>query len=235
VSHELRTPLNCIKESINLLNDEIPGKITDEQRKVLSVAARNMERLTRLINDVLALSKIESKEFRLNPTPFRLQNLLEFATDTFQAWAGSKDITLEMKAPEEPIELEADQDQINQVLVNLIGNAVKFTPAKGKVTIEAKTILQGEATSSGYVQIAVIDTGIGIPAAEQGKIFEKFTQGASAKKVSAMGTGLGLTISKEIVDMHGGRIWVESEEGKGSRFIFVVPQKVRQATVPQAS
>ncbi len=225
VTHELRTPLAAIKESVNLFLDNLIGNMTPEQEKVLQIAKRNIQRLSRLIDDVLDISKLEAGKAELNLTSFRLDDFLKQNVGSFDAWARTKLITLETKLPDSLLELEADQDKLSQILTNLIGNAMKFTPQGGKITIEVKQIPLAPDNPVAALEIGVQDTGPGISETDQKKIFQKFAQGSAKSVDKIRGTGLGLAISKEIAELHGGRIWVASEEGVGARFAFAVPQK----------
>lgn len=222
VSHEIRTPLYTVQESIGLLLDKIGED--PQQRKILQLAKGEMERLTRLLNDLLDFSKMENRKFRLNPTLFHLDELLQNTVETFRTWAESKRIALELKPSRDRLEVTADRDRISQVLHNLIGNALKFTPAGGKVTIETRKEHKTEPVASGWLQVRIQDTGPGISLGDRERIFEKFVQLSSPHLVGVGGTGLGLTISKEIVKLHRGKIWVESEGVKGSCFVFEIPQ-----------
>ena len=138
VSHELRTPLHSIQESLSLLLDKVGGELTEKQQKILSIAERNIDRLSRLINDLLDISKMEAGQYRLKPVAFQVEELVQQILATFDAWAKSKMIGLESKLPSESISIEADQDRLTQVLTNLAGNALKFTPSGGRVKIEVK-------------------------------------------------------------------------------------------------
>lgn len=225
VSHELRAPLNCIRESINMMVDGTTGSLNEDQGKMLDIAKRNIARLTDLINDLLDLAKLESKEYKLQYSTFRLEGLLHHVTATFDAWAKSKKLTIGFKCTPDSIEVDADHNKLIQVLTNLVSNAMKFTPENGKITIAAKLMMQEKAGESGYVQVTVEDSGVGMSQDDLKKLFQKFVQVSSAAKTSATGTGLGLVIIKEIIDMHEGRVWVESELDKGTKFHFVIPQK----------
>ena len=222
VSHELRTPLFTIQETISLLIDQTAGQSTPQQAKILTLAKKECERLARLINDLLDVHKIEAKQFQIKPSLFVLNDLVEHTIAGFQAWANSKKMTLEIKLPSHPIQVEADPDRISQVLTNLMGNALKYTPAGGKITVEVKTIKKPDSNNSEWLRVDVQDTGPGIPQKDKNRIFERFTQLGSAP---ATGTGLGLAIVKEMIEFHHGRVWVESENGAGSRFIFEIPLK----------
>jgi signal transduction histidine kinase len=199
------------------------GQINAEQEKVLGLAKKEIERLSQLINDILDLSKIEAGQLQLKPTVFQASDLLRQTAATFELWAKSKKVVLEIKIPAEPIEMKADPARLTQVLTNLMGNALKHTPSRGKVTLEVKKVRGPESSSPSSIQFSVQDTGPGISKKDQKRIFEKFVQLDSPAHTEVTGTGLGLAISKEMVELHGGRIWVEGEEGKGSRFIFEIP------------
>lgn len=232
VSHELRTPLAAIKESVNLFLDKMLGPVSSEQEQVLIIAKRNIARLARLIDNVLDLSKLEAGKLELKISSFKLDEYVNQNVKSFDAWANSKGIKLKIELPPEPVELEADQDRMSQVLTNLVGNAFKFTPNGGEIAVEAKLVPLSQSDSTPSIEIGVKDTGPGIPPKEQEKIFEKFGQGSARPVDKISGTGLGLTISKEIVELHHGRIGVESDEGKGARFFYVIPLKQPQKEKP---
>jgi PAS domain S-box-containing protein len=219
VSHDLRSPITCIRGSLQLLAETAAGSLTESQEKNLSIALNNVDRLSRLINDLLDLSKLESKKFSIRPAPFRADDLIQTLVSEFGAWSKTKEIAIQADV-EKPLEVEADQDRISQVLTNLISNALKFTPKGGMVTVVGK-----RAADSLKVQIGVRDNGPGIAPKDFQKLFEKFSRIESQAMRGVSGTGLGLSIAKEIVELHGGRIWVESEEGKGSYFAFELPVK----------
>jgi len=221
VTHELRTPLHCINESVNLLLERIAGDVSPKQEKLLTVARRNIKRLTGLINDLLDVSKLESGEFKLRMGTFKMDELLELIRSTFDSWAVSKNMTIDVKGLGDSVEVDGDHDRLNQVITNLMGNAMKFTPDGGKILLTAKTF---DHFGKEWIEVRVKDTGPGLPKEEQIKIFEKFAQAQSLRQTEVKGTGLGLAIAKEIVELHGGEISVESEEGKGSSFFFTIPR-----------
>lgn len=223
VSHELRTPLASIGLSLKVILENQASKLDEDGQQMLAIAIRNGERLTRLINDLLDLSKLEGRKMEYKPSLLNVTEPIQHTLSTVQTWAQSKNVTLEKKVPAEILELEADPDKIEQVLMNLLGNALKFTPAGGKITIEVKLAPKTHSPSNPYVQISVKDTGPGIAPEDLKKLFQKFVQLEAGH--SSGGTGLGLAISKEIVELHNGKIWVESELGKGTRFIFEIPQR----------
>jgi two-component system sensor histidine kinase VicK len=224
VSHELRTPLNNVQESLKLVLDRVSGEINPQQDKILNIGLNNIQRLTRLINDLLDLSKLEAKQFNLNASAFDLNVLVNNTVDSFAAWAKTKQITIENKT-DETIQVEADQDKLTQVLTNLTGNALKFTPPGGKVTILARKKPGAGSSQGELIEVGVQDTGPGIAKKDLAKLFQKFVQLNTPSLQGISGTGLGLAISKEIVELHKGRIWAESEEGKGSKFLFEIPAK----------
>jgi PAS domain S-box-containing protein len=217
ISHDLRTPITCIHGSLQLLCDTTMNKLTPSQEKFATIALNNVQRLSRLINDLLDLSKLEAKKFTIKPALFRVDDLVQSLVNEFGAWSKTKEITIRTDI-EKPLEIEADQDRISQVLTNLIGNALKFTPKGGTITVAGKRNVDSQK-----VELGVRDTGPGIAKKDFQKLFEKFSRIESKSLQGVSGTGLGLTIAKEIVELHGGRIWVESQEGKGSYFAFELP------------
>jgi signal transduction histidine kinase len=217
VSHELRTPLTAIKGAVDLVLREVAGPLTEKQIHYLNRVRSNTQHLAGLINDLLDLSKIESGKIDVKSSRISLSGLVHEVAEALRPVAAEKVIALEASLREPSILVWADRDKINQVLMNLIGNALKFTPAQGKVTVSTSRN-GGES-----VQVSVSDTGPGVPADEKEKIFAKFYRIAEANGENSKGTGLGLAISKALVEMHGGKIWVESEPGRGSTFSFTLP------------
>jgi signal transduction histidine kinase/HAMP domain-containing protein len=216
VSHELRTPLTSIVGYIELLKDEETGPLTPPQVRMLDVVDRNANRLRALIEDLLTLSRIESGAFGSKKEPVDLCRLVVSATDAIRPAAAAASVVLETHCPSRPLVLEADSDQLDRVLMNLLSNAVKFTPEGGKVTVRAE-VRDGEAV------LSVSDTGIGIPAAEQEKLFQRFFRASNATDAAIPGTGLGLTIVRTIVANHGGEMYLSSEEGCGTTFTARLP------------
>ncbi|MBL7107410.1 MAG: GHKL domain-containing protein [Phycisphaerae bacterium] len=219
VSHELRTPLACMKESITIVLDQIAGKINKKQRKFLDIAKRNVDRLSRLINNVLDFQKLEAGKMTCHMEQDRIESALEEVYETMLAIAKKKNINLSLEITDNPGESIFDRDKIIQIVTNLVNNAIKFTPDKGTVTIKA-----GEKKENIFISIK--DTGIGIPADDLRKIFNSFYRVYRSGK-EIQGTGLGLPIVKKIVDMHHGRIDVESELNKGSTFTVYLPKKFK--------
>lgn len=227
VSHELRTPLVAIGESLAVLMREEAGAINSEQAKFLDIARRNISRLSRLVNDLLDVARLEAGRMDLRPASFPVKDLLHHVIETVGGWAHERGIILEEKYPEEEVTLEADPDRLIQVVTNLLGNALKFTPQHGRIALELDGTWQDQEISRApCVAISVQDSGIGIPLEDRERIFKKFEQVHLASPDGMSSTGLGLTIAKEIVNLHGGKIWVESNQGEGSRFIFVIPTRI---------
>jgi len=217
VSHELRTPLTAIKGAVDLMLRRVTGPLTEKQVHYLTRVKSNTQHLTGLINDLLDLSKIESGRIEVKSSPVSLSNLVHEVVDALRPVAAEKVIELESAVPRKPILVLADRDKINQILMNLIGNAIKFTPVQGRVTVSTLTI--GDEN----VQVSVSDTGPGVPPDETNKIFAKFYQVAELNGANPKGTGLGLAIAKALVELHGGQIWVDSEPSRGSTFCFTLP------------
>jgi signal transduction histidine kinase len=217
VSHELRTPLTAIKGAVDLMLREVPGPLTEKQIHYLTRVRSNTQHLAGLINDLLDLSKIESGKIEVKSRRVSLSSLVHEVVETLRPVAVEKVVALEATIPEPSTLVWADRDKVNQVLVNLIGNAIKFTPAEGTVTVSASR------NGKDSVQVSVSDTGPGVPEDEKEKIFEKFYQVAEVDGVKPKGTGLGLAICKALVELHGGRIWVETEMNRGSTFSFTLP------------
>ncbi len=215
-SHEMRTPLTVIREYANLLKDEVPGPINDEQRECLESSLRNCDRLAGLLDNLLDLHKIEAGKLQIRRTKVALSQILDQCLADFGPKCRAKGQTLEANVAENlPLAL-CDPDLVSQVLVNLMGNACKFTPEGGTVRLSAQD--QGA-----MLTIEVADTGPGIAPEHLKEIFDPFRQVNRIEGPGVRGTGLGLTISKRIVEMHQGRIEAESELGHGSRFRFTLP------------
>ena len=217
VSHELGTPLTAIKGSVDNMLDGVIGELNEKQIAYLTRIKSNADRLARLINDLLDLSRIEAGKIDLRPTNLSLVTLIKEVAESLRPVAAEKLISLDIASRDPAVMAWADRDKVTQVLMNLIGNALKFTPPHGKVTIAVGR------NGDQWVRVSVADTGPGIPTEEINKIFDKFYQIAQSGRQKTKGTGLGLTICKDLVEMQGGKIWVESESGKGSTFAFTLP------------
>jgi PAS domain S-box-containing protein len=219
VSHELRTPLTAIKGSVDNMLDGITGALTEKQIKYLDRIKSNADRLSRLITDLLDLSKIEAGKIELKPQHLVADSVVKDVTEALRGVAAEKLVTLDVISSRDSIPLWADRDKVIQILMNLVGNAIKFTPPQGQIKIAV------EESDADWVKLSVIDSGPGIPAEEAIKIFDKFYQIERANSPKSKGTGLGLAISKALVEMHGGRIWIESGTHPGSTFSFSLPAR----------
>jgi len=224
VSHELRTPLFAIEQSLALLLEKEKAHLSANEEQFLAIAHRNIIRLSRLVDDLLDVAKLEAGQMRLRKTCFSIGDLVRHTVETVRGWAGTNALTIEERYPQSDLEVEADPDRITQVVTNLLSNALKFTPPGGKILVELDTDYRDPANSRPWVAVSVEDTGIGIAKEDQERIFEKFEQVSLVAPKGVSSTGLGLTIAKEIVELHGGKIWVESDPGKGSRFTFIIPK-----------
>jgi PAS domain S-box-containing protein len=218
VSHELRTPLVAIEKSVSLILGKEAGELSATQAQFLSIAERNLKRLTLLINDLLDLSKLEARKMELKRETVVLEKIITDAVETLNNWARTKSIRIEKVIADNLAPVNADPNRIIQVLNNLIGNAIKFTPNNGTITVEASVLKEERA-----VKVAVVDTGAGIDKQDLVKIFDKFYQAKERAATDISGTGIGLAVVKEIVELHGGKVWAESEKGQGAKFIFTLP------------
>jgi len=226
MSHELRTPLNSVIGFAEVLQDEFFGKLNDKQKEYVGDIFGSGKHLLKLINDILDLSKVEAGKMELELSAFSVRDTLGAALYMFREKAMKHRIKLELEAGAD-VEITADEIKLKQILFNLFSNALKFTPDGGSVRVGAR-IFSDAGTD--FVEISVTDTGIGIKAGDVPKLFNEFTQLETAYEKKYEGTGLGLALTKRLVELHGGKIWVDSELGKGSRFTFTVP--VAQAKKP---
>jgi len=219
-SHELRAPMASIKGYIQMLLRKKLGETTDEQEKALEVVLRNANRLDNLIQDILDVSRLESGAMKFNPEQKEMQRMIDEVTETMQSSADLKDIEINRDVEEKIPDLTIDQARIKQVIINLVNNAIKFSPEGSTINIRAKK-------EKDHILFELQDFGRGIPKNKQKKIFETFYQVESGKNMKFGGAGLGLSISYGIVVAHGGKIWVESKGklGEGSTFKFTLPVK----------
>ena len=218
MSHELRTPLNSIIGFAEVLKDEVVGTISAEQKEYLSDIHGSGQHLLNMINSILDLSKIEAGKLELHYEEFPVQEAINEVLNTIIGFSNKKGIRINTHIHEDVPSITVDKVKFKQIMFNLLSNAVKFTPENGRVTINASLMNQ-------HVQIAVSDTGIGIKSEDMDKIFEAFRQLDASYARRYEGTGLGLTLTKRLVELHGGKIWVISEFGKGSTFTFTLPIK----------
>lgn len=217
VSHELQTPLAIMKEYALLLADGIPGPINEGQKEYLDIVVKNINRLSRLINDLLDIAKIEAKKIDIWKEPVDIGELARETVAHLKIAADKKRIDLKAVTPAERVVAYADPDKIVQILTNLIGNAIKFTPEGGQVTVDVL-----EKTDE--IECGVTDTGVGIETKDLDRIFTRFQQFNRKAGPGSQGTGLGLAISRELVLLHNGTMRVDSEPGKGTSFRFTLPR-----------
>ncbi|MGZ3954916.1 MAG: PAS domain S-box protein, partial [Flavisolibacter sp.] len=218
VSHELRTPLTTIKEFTSIISDEIPGKLTKEQKEYLDIIKGNVDRLARLINDILDISKIESGRIGLARAVLDINKLAEDVISTLRPEADKKHIALKSLFHTPLPDVYIDPDKIVQVFTNLIENAIKFTPENGEITVEIKD-------KKKHIECSIADTGRGISPENLKKLFVRFQQFDRIHGPGAKGTGLGLAITKELIKLHNGTIWAKSKLDKGTKFIFTIPRE----------
>jgi signal transduction histidine kinase len=219
VSHELRTPLTCIYQFVTILLDGLAGEIRPEQRDHLGIILKSVNQLGAMVRDLLEASRAESGKVRIEPHCVSLGDLIRLAVSMTGAHANEKQVGLEVGVDTRIPFILGDPDRILEVLINIIDNGIKFTPAGGAVTVKACLA----PVDPDFVYISVTDTGCGIDPAAKALIFERMYQDPNSIDSSRSGLGLGLFIAKELVALHGGRIWVASEPGHGSTFSFTLP------------
>jgi len=228
VSHEFKSPLTAIEGYIDFFIEGMDTGIEKgKQIKALNIMKNNASRLGKLINDVLDLAKIEAGQLEVKRQPLRLSSILKESTGEFQQIARDKEIEIEVKAEEKIGQVLGDREKLKRVLNNLLSNALKFNRRKGKVIIEARESRARSKEGAGFIEVCISDTGCGIPKSDIPRVFEKFRRlGPEDEAVTEelRGPGLGLAIAKGIVEALGGKIWVESEPGRGSKFIFTLPK-----------
>ena len=230
MSHELRTPLNAIIGFSEVLSEQMFGEVNDKQLEYLQDIHSSGQHLLSLINDILDLSKIEAGRMELDLTAFNLPMLMDNCTTLVRERALRHGLSLIVDAQEDLGDWVADERKVKQVVLNLLSNAVKFTPAGGSVTLRARKIETNHADApQPAIEIAVIDTGVGIAADQQALVFEEFRQAGGDYLRKSEGTGLGLSLARSFVELHGGKIHLESEPGKGSIFSFFLPERVLEA------
>jgi signal transduction histidine kinase len=224
MSHELRTPLAAILGYAELIQEGFYGELPEKSLDALTRIRSNGKHLLGLINTVPDIAKIESGQFSLNLSEYALESVVETVRAATEALAQTKKLTLKTEVAKHLPVGSGDEQRLTQVLLNLVGNAIKFTDA-GEVSITATAV-------DGHFSVGVTDTGPGIPLEEQKRVFEQFHQVDSSNTKAKGGTGLGLAIAKQIVEMHGGRIWVESTFGQGSTFRMELPTRAKTLKSP---
>jgi PAS domain S-box-containing protein len=217
-SHELRTPLTVINGYIEMFEEGMLGKLDDTQSEKIHVMHSQTDHMIRLVEDMLDTSRLESKKFKIQRTPMRIEEIARSALEELSRLAGLKEHTLSLKIEGELSYIEGDGRRIKQVFNNLLTNAIKYTPDKGCIEVAIKN-------EPGQVRVSISDNGIGIAKKDQVKIFEKFYTGSGHSLTRESGRlGLGLAIAKGIVEAHDGKLWLESEPGIGSTFFFTLPK-----------
>lgn len=216
VSHEIRTPMAVIKEAVSQVFEGMHGEITGQQKKLLAVSIQNVDRLARIVNNLLDVSKIESGKTELKKESVDISDLAKAVVSNFSLQAKNKGLSIQTIFPKKEIKLFIDKDKIIQVFTNLIDNAIKFTE-KGAVVVS----VEGKKD---VVECAIRDTGIGMSGADLPRVFGKFQQFSRVDGPGAKGTGLGLSIARGIIELHNGKIWAESEINKGAKFTFTLPK-----------
>lgn len=215
VSHEFRLPLTIIQESIRQVSEGMFGEVNEEQLKYFNMSLRNIDRLKELINNVLDISKIKKGKFDLIKKNIDLGTIINEVISDFSQKIEKKGLEIKVDLQSQPLETLADKDKITQVLINLIGNAYKFT-VKGCIEISARK-------NDGFIECSIADSGIGISPKDLDCLFSNFYQIGRREDSQEKGAGLGLVISKSIIELHNGRIHVESKEGMGTKFTFTLP------------
>jgi signal transduction histidine kinase len=223
MSHELRTPLNAVIGFSQVLRQQMFGELNEKQVEYVDDILSSGQHLLNLINDILDLAKVEAGRMELQPAPFALDETLRNATAMVRERATRQDVTLSTEIDDSVGEIEADERKVKQILFNLLSNAVKFTPAGGTVTLAART-------DASQAIISVRDTGVGISPLDQARIFEDFYQ--LGPGMAQEGTGLGLALTKRLVDLHGGELTLESAPGAGSTFTVRLPLRRTEAARP---
>ena len=228
MSHELRTPLNSIIGFSDVIIEGMTGEINDQQSKYLGYISASGHHLLSLINNILDLSKIEAGKFDLNLEPVFIEGLFAEVKELILPLAMKKSIKVNFSTDSKITELCADRIQLKQILFNLLSNAIKFTPKDGKIDVFAELV-------SERMRVSVKDTGIGISEENKSELFQPFSQLTSASNNRHEGTGLGLSLVKKFVELHSGKVWFESELGKGSTFAFELPlqPKIKKEIQPE--
>lgn len=228
VSHELRTPMTSIRGYADMLSQGMVGQLLPQQEEFIEAISRNVERMRILVSDLLDISRIETGRLKLVFQPLDLAEVVDEVTRVLQGQLDEKQQLFVNKVPASLPRITADADRLTQVLLNLLSNAIKYTPRGGTIAIYAGL----SAREPGYVTCSVIDTGVGITPEDQQSLFTKFFRSEDPAVREQTGTGLGLFITKSLIEMHGGRIWVESTKDKGSTFTFTLPLALPENGIP---
>jgi signal transduction histidine kinase len=217
VSHELRIPLTSIKGYASILMAGKLGEVSPAQKERLEKIDKHSNSLAHLVNNLLDIARIESGKVQMVIKEMAIKEVIDPVMDIIMPQAKEKNISIKINIKTKSDKIMADQSQLERVFLNLIGNAVKFTPEKGKITVSCQDIEDA-------IEFNIEDTGIGIPLKDKEKVFEEFFRADNALDQKVKGTGLGLSLAKKIVEAHKGKIWVESELGKGTKFSFTLPK-----------
>ncbi|MDP8215742.1 MAG: ATP-binding protein [Candidatus Kaelpia imicola] len=221
-SHEIRAPLAIIKESVSLFLDHMSKDLAEEQKSILSMTKVNIDRLAKMVNSLLDASKIEAGKLEIDKEEINIKEIILDVVVEMGYLTDKRGIAIIEKLPQEDLYAFCDKEKIRRVLTNLVSNALKFTDSGGSIKVEC-------SKNSEEVRISVSDTGCGIAQEDISKLFDKYSQFGKKKDKDIKGTGLGLSIVKGIVQMHGGKVWVESKPGEGSRFCFTLPRLTKEA------
>jgi signal transduction histidine kinase len=233
ISHELRTPLSSILGYLELVMDPDSEPLTDEQRQYLTTVERNAQRLLRLVGDLLFTAQVEAGRFTLQPEDVDLAAVVRAAEETVRVTAVTAGVEVTVDVPDDGLVVAGDAVRLGQACDNLVSNAVKFTPAGGRVSLSLRAgwrtaageLTDGECPGAEPVALlAVSDTGLGIPAGEQGQMFTRFFRASTAQRNAVPGVGLGLSITKAITTAHGGILELQSTEGEGTTFTLTLPR-----------
>ena len=235
VSHELRTPLTAIKNAMDIILSGKAGDMTENIEKFVSMGKRNATRLSGIINDLLDISKIEAGKMDFKFELINIEPVIEYVKNNLTEVAREKDLTIKYLPSEKPVQIYADSNRLEQVLTNLVSNAIKFSPEAGEIEVTTKIVNARELQydnsfeediknlQGNYLQVCVEDHGIGIERKDLNHVFDKFAQIENSLSRKIGGTGLGLPIARQLIESHNGAIWCDSEINKGSRFYFVIP------------
>jgi signal transduction histidine kinase len=217
VAHELRSPISAVQSMLKVLEEGIVGPITSKQQDLVQRSERRVSTLLSLVNDLLDLAAGKMEQLRGEKKKVALNEIITKVTELLRTRAEEKGLKFEVDIVEEPLALVGIEDGLERVFMNLVSNAIKYTPTGGSVTVRAWS-------EDNQIRVKVSDTGIGIPAEALPRIFDEFYRAKNAKAIEMEGTGLGLSIAKDVVEQHGGQISVESTEGEGSTFRVTLPQ-----------
>ena len=218
-AHQLRTPLSAIKWTLKMLLDGDLGAITNEQKDFIGKTYQSNERMIHLINDLLDVARIEEGRYIYKPTITNLETIVQYVTNSYQEETERKKLNLKFLKPKTKLpQVSVDVEKIKLVIQNLLDNAIRYTPSGGQVTISLKSGIK-------EIELAVADSGVGIPQGQKTRVFTKFFRAPNVMRMDTEGSGLGLYITKNIIEAHGGKIWFKSEEGKGTTFYFTLPIK----------